>query len=178
MSTATTTRLKVPAEPRLDRIRVSVDRREGYPLDLSPMISVIEHRPTADYGLLALPRVAAIEYKGSVADLARSVGCDRGPFENELQRMVGFPVRALVLACTWPQIMAGGWRADVSPASVRGSLISWSMRYGLPIWVVGNPEGAAEIVREILHRVAKDWWRQARSLVGNVLDLEVDGDDP
>ena len=94
----------------------------------------------------------------------------RQQFEAELLRMAAFPVRHLVLATTWGEIKSGGWRAEVTPASVRGSLLSWSVRYGIPIWPAGTPEACAELVREILYRAAKDWWRQARIFAGTVLE--------
>lgn len=165
---------KIPAEPRPEWIRVSVDDRERIPLNVSPLIPIVERRDTADYGLVDLPDVAALELKGSIEDLLGCVGRERERFERELARLRAFPVRGLIIAATWQDLERGDWRAKVSPAAVIGSLLAWGA-FGIPIWLVGTRERAAEVVKRTLYLTARRHWRQIRGIVLHGLEQQPDG---
>ena len=61
----------------------------------------------------------AIERKG--ADLLQAIGAERERFEREIQRLLAFPVRAIVIEATWGELERGDWRSKVTPAAAMGS---------------------------------------------------------
>ena len=68
---------------------------------------------------LELTRLREIE-SGQVA-FANS----RERFEREVQRLLAYPTRAMVIEATWPELERGGWRSRVTPAAAIGSLLGW-----------------------------------------------------
>jgi len=155
--------IKIPAEPRPEQITAVIDSREQLPLDLSPLASVSGTLPTGDYSIVGLESVVSIERK-SQSDLLSCFGGERERFEREVQRLLAYPVRALVIESTWAEFEAGDWRSKVKPASAIGSLLGWSTR-GLPIIMAGDHQRAGRYVSRLLFIAARRRWREARALM-------------
>jgi DNA excision repair protein ERCC-4 len=154
---------KLPAEPKVEDILAIVDKREQRPLDLSPLQVVKGTLATGDYSVVGLESVVALERKG-LGDMLSCIGTDRERFEREVQRLMSYQVRALVIESTWAELEAGEWRSRVKPTSVIGSLLGWSAM-GLPIVMAGNHCKAGQYVSKLLYIAARRRWREARSLV-------------
>jgi ERCC4-type nuclease len=166
MTTATTTRSPLPAELRPEQVTAIVDTREQLPLDLAPLQVTAGTLVTGDYSVVGLENIVAIERK-SLSDLLGCIGQDRERFDREVMRLLAYPVRALIVESTWPELEAGGWRSRVTPAAAVGSLLGW-IAMGLPIIMAGDHARAGRYVSRLLYTAARRRWREARALAGSV----------
>ena len=155
--------MNLPSEPKLENVIAVVDTREQKPLDLSPLQTVTKGLVTGDYSIRGLESIVAIERKG-LGDLLSSIGTDRERFEREVQRLLAYPVRALVIESTWGELETGDWRSKVTPQAAVGSCLGW-IAAGLPVVMAGDHERAGKFVARLLFIVARRRWREARALV-------------
>lgn len=142
------------------------DSREQMPLSLSPMKTVRGTLATGDYSVLGLTHCVAIERK-SLADLIMCVGVERERFEKEVQRLLAYETRAIVVEASWSDLEAGGWRSRVSPKAAMGSVLSWLAR-GVPIIMAGDRERAARIVSHTMFLAARKRWRELQQFQASV----------
>lgn len=159
---------KIPAEPRPEQLIALVDTREQAPLDLAPLRVETVSLTTGDYSLKGLESVVAIERK-SRPDLIACVGRQRARFDREVQRLLAYPVRALVVEATWEEIETGAWRGEVRPEAALGSLLGW-VAAGLPVVMASDRRRAGTYVARLLYLAARRRWREARTLVGAGLE--------
>ena len=159
--------MKLPANLKPENLIAVIDTREQLPLDLSPLRVERATLTTGDYSVRGLEHVVAIERK-SLGDLLSCIGMERQRFEKEVQRLLAFSTRALVVEATWQQIEAGEWRSKIKPQAALGSLLGW-VAAGLPIIMAGDHERAGRYVSRLLYTAARRRWREARSLVAEVL---------
>ena len=112
----------LPAEIRPEQITAVIDTREQMPLDLAPLRVEIATLTTGDYSVKGLEHVIAIERK-SLSDALSCIGQQRERFDKEIQRMLAYPTRAVVVETTWADLSAasGGHRSHPRPRSVRYS---------------------------------------------------------
>lgn len=155
-------RSTLPAELPLEHVVALVDTREQAPLALAPLASITATLTTGDYSIRGLENVVAIERK-SLSDLIGCVGRERERFDREVQRLLAYPVRALVVEATWQEVEAGGWRGDVRPAAAIGSLLGW-IASGLPVLMAGDHERAGRYVARLLVTTARRRWRELRTM--------------
>jgi ERCC4-type nuclease len=158
--------MKATIQP--EQITAICDSREQCPLDLSPLQVEVGTLATGDYSIRGLEHVVTVERK-SLSDLISCVGTNRERFNREVHRLLAYPSRLLVVEA-WPdEIDRGDWRAAVSPSAVRGSILGWEAE-GLPFHFAGSHRGAEEVTRQFLMIVTKRRWREARSLVADVME--------
>lgn len=155
-------RSPLPAKLAASTLTALVDTREQTPLTLPGLRTERATLPTGDYSLLGLEHVIAIERK-SLPDLLGCVGRERDRFEREIQRLLAFPVRSLVVEADWRDIEAGDWRSKLNPKQVGASLVSWHVQ-GLPVVMAGTPKRAGQLVASMLHRTAQHRYRELRAL--------------
>src|SRR3990170_7417978 len=117
-------RSELKAQFRPEQVTAVVDTREQSPLDLSPLRATGKTLVAGDYSILGLESIVSVERK-SLMDLVACTGAERGRFAREVRRLLGYPVRALVVEATWQQVEAGRWRARTKPRAVIGSLLGW-----------------------------------------------------
>lgn len=158
--------MALPAEIGPDQVTAVVDTREQLPLDLSPLSTVSGTLVTGDYSVFGLEHVVSIERK-SLPDLLACVGRGRERFDREVQRLLAYPVRALVVEATWSELEVGGWRSQIKPSAVIGSVLGW-VASGLPVLMPGDHERAGRYVSRLLFTAARRRWREARALVKEV----------
>lgn len=156
---------------RPEDITAIIDTRERLPLDLKPLSVVRGGLPTGDYSVRGLENEIAVERK-SLADLVMCCGAERDRFEREVQRLLAYQCRLLVVEATWTQIEAGGWRGQLTPAHVRGALFSW-MAVGLPVLTIDDHKAAGLYVARFLFLAARRRWNVLRSFLPE-LKLAVD----
>ena len=164
-------RSPIPAELRPDQVVAVIDSREQTPLDLSPLQTIVSTLPTGDYSIAGLEDVVAIERK-SLGDLLSCVGRERERFDREVQRLLAYPVRALVIEATWQDIERGDWRGSITPTQALGSVLGW-MASGLPVAMVGDHTRAGRYVWQLLFTAARRRWREARALIRGAADQSV-----
>lgn len=160
--------MKLPATLKPENVTALIDTREQQLLDLSPLRTEQATLPTGDYSLKGLEHVIAIERK-SLDDLLGVVGRDRPRFDREVQRLLAYPVRVLLIESTWPQIELGQWRSKLKPEAVIGSLMGWQAA-GLSIHMVGDHERAGRHAARLLFTTAKRRYRELRALCDAVTD--------
>lgn len=156
------TRSILPHDLPPERIVAIIDTREQLPLDLAPLQTITGALTTGDYSVAGLERFIAIERKG-LSDLLSCCGTERERFEREVQRLLAYPCRALVVESDWPTIERGEWPNRITPQSVLGSLLGW-VELGLPVVMTGNHERAGRYVSRLLFVSARRRWRELRAL--------------
>ena len=156
-------RRAVPADVSPTDLVAIVDSREQNPLDLQPLRQMIGTLATGDYSLRGLESVIAIERK-SLVDLLGCVGQERDRFHREVLRLLAYPVRALVIESTWPEIERGQWRSKIRAPAALGSVLNW-IAMGLPVVMAGDHARAGRYVSRILFIAARRRWREARALL-------------
>ena len=170
--TATLQTIRLHSELKPELLTAIRDSREQQPLDLSPLKMVTATLTTGDYSLVGLENVIAIERK-SESDLISCVGTERTRFEKELKRMLAYPVRAIVVESSWHRLEHHTWRSRVTPKAVIASLLGWSAM-GIPVVMANDHQRAGQYVAKMLFLAARRRWREARSLVDSVLEVDAD----
>lgn len=155
--------VNIPATISPQELTAIIDTREQMPLDLSPLKMTVGTLETGDYSLLGCEHIVRVERK-SLDDLLSCVGRDRERFDREVQRMLAYQVRVLIVEATWQDIELGNWRSQVKPEAAIGSLLGWQAS-GLSIHMVGDHQRAGTHVARLLYTVARRRYRELRSLV-------------
>lgn len=145
-----------------------VDSREQLPLDLSPLKVETGSLATGDYSVKGLEHVVAIERK-SAEDMLACIGRERERFDREIQRLLAYPVRAIVVEADWQFFELGDWRGSVTPAAAIGSLIGW-ITAGVPVVMADTHERAGKFVSRMLYIAAKRRYRESRALLASLID--------
>jgi ERCC4-type nuclease len=155
--------MKIPAAIEPKDVTAIIDTREQRPLELAPLGVTVGTLDTGDYSLVGCEHVVRIERK-SLDDLLGCVGRDRERFDREVQRLLAYPVRVLIVEATWQTMELGQWRSKVTPAAAIGSLLGWQAM-GLSIHMVGDHQRAGRHVSRLLFTVAKRRYRELRTLI-------------
>lgn len=137
-----------------------VDSREQLPLELS-LKTQRGTLQTGDYSVLGLQHLIAVERK-SLPDLVMCVGVERERFEKNIQRLLAYPTRALVVEASWSAIELGQYRSQVTPNAIIGSLMSW-VAMGVPVLFCPTRENAATMVSKLLYVAARKRYRELQS---------------
>lgn len=153
--------MKLPAKLDPESVVCIVDSREQLPLDLGPLRTEVGTLQTGDYSIKGLEHLVCIERK-SLDDLLGCCGRDRERFERELQRMLAYPVRLLLVESTWPEIELGQWRSKLTSSQVMGSLIGWTAQ-GIQLAMVGSHARAGQFASRLLYTVARRRYAELRS---------------
>lgn len=140
-------------KPRPEHFTAIIDTREQDPWELSPMRTEVGTLPTGDYSLRGMENSIAIERK-SLPDFLSCVGRNRERFEREVQRLLAYPTRALVIESTWYEIETGNYKSEVHPRAATGSIIGWIAR-GLPVVLARNHANAGQLVQRLLFTTAR-----------------------
>lgn len=125
---------------------IVVDTREQDPLPFSRLKSQAGTLVTGDYSVAGLEILFAVERK-SVSDL---VGCcmgeNRERFERELHRLRGFRFKRLLIVGTEEEILKGGYRSNIKPQAVLGTLRAFEIRYDIPVVFCETPDQAGRAI--------------------------------
>lgn len=164
------TRSPFPAELPAESVTAICDTREQIPLDLAPLRVIRGTLTTGDYSIAGMENIVSLERK-SLDDLLGCIGADRERFDREVQRLLAYPVRALLVESGWQHLERGGWRSKVTPAAAIGSCLGW-IAAGLPIVMCYTHERAGTFASRILYTAARRRWRESRELISNVMGRE------
>jgi ERCC4-type nuclease len=158
--------MKLPATIEPEVLTAVIDTREQHALDLAPLKIVRGTLTTGDYSVVGLEHVVSIERK-SLSDLLGCVGGERERFDREVQRLIAYPVRALVVEAGWADLELGRWQSKITPAAAIGSVLGW-IASGLPVVMAGDHTRAGRYVSRLLFIAARRRWREARALVEGI----------
>jgi DNA excision repair protein ERCC-4 len=151
---------QLPAKLEPSQVTAIVDTREQLPLNLSPLKTELGTLATGDYSLKGLEHHVCIERK-SLDDLLGCVGRDRERFKREVQRMLSYPVRVLLVEATWGEIDLGQWRSKVTATQATGSLIGWAAM-GIQVAMIGSHERAGTFAARLLFTIARRRYAELR----------------
>lgn len=146
-----------------------VDTREQLPLDLSPLRMEVGTLDAGHYSEKSLAHFMRFERKGD--DLPVCCGVGRDAFMDQMMRLRGFPVKALILEYSWPQIEMGQWRSKVSPTSVLGTLLG-IIEFGIPVIVARSRDRAGKMLARFIFISASRRWRELRGMAENIAGSE------
>lgn len=131
---------------------VLVDSREQRPLRFP--VSRVAALRTGDYSVAGFEDRIALERKDH-EDLVRCVGHDRARFRDQVERLAAMEYGALILEPSIDQIRIGSTVSRMNPAAVLQTLLSWSVRYRLPVWFCGDRENARGVVHGLLRHFVR-----------------------
>lgn len=144
---------------------IVVDSREKLPWAFPGLATVGGTLETADYSIVGMEHLVAVERK-TLPDFLHCVGQDRCRFEKEMQRILEFPSRMVVLETSWAELSRGEWRSQIRPTQAAGSILGWQSR-GIPFLLAENRERAAALSKRWLLIVHRRAWRESRALTEN-----------
>lgn len=121
---------------------------------------------TGDYSCKGLEHVIAVERK-SLQDLVQCVGRERERFDREVQRLLAYPVRCLVIEACWIDIELQKYRGQVHPNAVIGSVIGW-MSQGLPIHWAGDHSAAGKFISRFLFSAARRRYHESHGFIETI----------
>jgi DNA excision repair protein ERCC-4 len=144
-------------------IRIVIDTREQLPFDfegLPPdiyMPSEVRTLHTGDYSAVGYEDKIAVERK-SLTDLLGCIGNGRDRFQRELERMMDFQFRCVVVEDSWQHFVkpeGGGYdRCTIAPNTCENTIISWESRYGVNFKFCGTRQNAMKYTaRYIFHTI-------------------------
>ena len=154
---------KLPIAPEGWQPTILVDTREQDPLAFS-FPSEIGTLSTGDYSVKGLEEDFSVERK-SLSDLYGSLTSGRDRFRRELQRLLAYPFRRLLVIGSEAEIAAGSSRAKgVNPKAVIHSLYAIEAR-GVPVVFSPSPVTAALLVERWAYWRAREVFKTADALV-------------
>jgi DNA excision repair protein ERCC-4 len=153
---------------RPTQILAIIDTREQRPLDLklpcgTQLPSTRGTLATGDYSIEGLQNELCIERK-SIDDLAMCCASERKRFEAELQRMLAYKTRVVVVEASLEQIEQGEYRSRIAPEAIVGSILAWTGK-GIPFLLAGNRDKASEFVARLLYGTAKTYHKSMSSFL-------------
>lgn len=139
-------------------ITAIVDSREQSPLELklhcgTILNSVSGSLPTGDYSVKGLEDEIAIERK-SLNDLVSCCTGQRERFEKQLQRLLSYRSRAVIVEANWDHIEMRAYRGRTSPNVIIGTILKWELR-GVPFVMAGDRRRAGEFLARMLFGAAR-----------------------
>lgn len=113
-------------------------------------------RPLLDLSSRVRP-LCVIERKMDLDELAMCLTRGRDRFRREMERAkdAGATVWLLVENGNWEALLAGRYRSRFQPKAYLGSLVAWSVRYGMRV-LFCDELTAPILIREILYRDLKE----------------------
>ena len=141
---------------------IIVDTREQLPYFQGRAWAARGTLKSGDYSLAGYQGRVALERK-SLADAYGTFGRGRERFESELTRLAAMDRAALLIEATYrqfldPEILDPCWRSRVRPASVEGSVLAWSHRYGVEVLFAGG----RMLSERLVFRWLASWWLEAQ----------------
>ena len=145
---------------------IITDSREQTPWTFESLPTEGGTLATGDYSIRGLESVITLERK-SLGDFVSCCGNERERFEKEIQRLLSYPARAVVIEATWGDLERGEWRSKISAKSVVSSAVGW-ISAGCPVVLIGGREQAATFAKRFLFISARRRFRECRALVNDV----------
>lgn len=156
---------------------ILIDTREQRPLSWPNCAAQRATLRTGDYSIVwagnDLRDVVAVERK-SVPDLLGCVGRSRARFERELARLAVLPYRAMVVEGTLGDLLENSL-SEIHPHARLGSVMAWSLRFGVPPIFANNRTLAAAVIRSLLVNAAR--LSRARGISDTPLNRRVKGNE-
>ena len=137
----------------MGEITIKIDSREQRPYQFE-IPSQVGALKCGDYSILGLEDCISIERK-SINDLVSSLTSERERFKRMLYRGKSLDHRALIVEASLADIINGNYYSDTNPKSVIESLVAFSIRYNLPVWLAGSREQGQRLTQSLLEKYSK-----------------------
>ena len=141
---------------------IIVDSREQKPYLFKGYKTVVQGLPVGDYSLMNCQDIA-IERK-SINDLIGSLSVGRERFEKEIQKGSQLPYFSLVIEANLSDLVNGKYRSRMLPASAVQTLLSWSVKYRLPVFFAESRQHGEKITLSLLQKYARAIFQKYHSL--------------
>ncbi|HOX27260.1 MAG TPA: hypothetical protein PLL30_16195 [Candidatus Krumholzibacteria bacterium] len=136
---------------------IVVDTREQQPYAFDG--AVIKGLPSGDYSILGLEDRVAVERK-SKPDAYASLGRGRARFRREVERLAVLDYAAIVIEDTVPGFLRRPPHSQMSPRAAISTLLSWSVRYRIPVFFAGDRTHGRALTQKLLVM----YWRHRREV--------------
>ena len=133
---------------------IRIDTREQLPYSFTTSAE-LGTLSVGDYSLSGLENTISLERK-SLNDLVGSLTYERERFERELANAMPLEYFALVLECSLSDLVNKRYRSAASPKSIIQSLLTFSVRYRLPVWFAENRNYAQRLVESLLSKFERE----------------------
>lgn len=134
---------------------VIIDSREQTPFRFSENIQTeTAALSVGDYSIKGLEDQITIERK-SLSDLLGSITGGRERFTKELRQLRAFRFAALVIESDWMRIVTGAYPQDVSVNAIIGSLMAFSIKYGVVPIMAGDHHAGGLLTERLLLNFAR-----------------------
>jgi len=115
--------------------------------------AVRERLGAGDYSVAGLQDRVAIERK-TRADAYRSLGCARGRFERELERLAGYDYAAIVVECSLEDFLKPPPFSELPAKRAITMLLGMSVQYGIAVFFAGDRQHGEAVTRTLLDKFA------------------------
>ena len=143
------------------------DSREQSPLNLAPFRCEVAGLATGDYSVKNLEHKICVERK-SLADLTQSLGRERERFDKEMQRILAYPHRCLVIEGALEDVVAHKYQSRIHPNAVLSSLMGYAS-HGIPFVFCGSRDQMSDLVKRFLFLSAQRIWQSNYDFALNII---------
>lgn len=132
---------------------VIIDRREQLPYDLHPFKMIPGTLKSGDYSIRGFEDKVSVERK-TLADWISSISQGRDRFEREIERLLSFESKMILVEGSANDIWFHKYRSKMNPKSVMGTIASFAAK-GIPVMLAGDREIAQDMCKRFLFLCAK-----------------------
>lgn len=136
----------------MDDFTIAIDTREQQPYVFAG--AVTKTLPTGDYSIVGLEDRVTVERK-SKADAYGSVGGGRARFRREFERLARYDYAVVVIEDTVQGFLQRPAHSKMNPRSAISTLLSWSVRYRVPVFFAGDRVHSRALTQKLLQM----YWR-------------------
>ena len=145
-------------------MKIVVDSREQKPYTFTVPTRTAT-LATGDYSIAGAEHLISIERK-TPGDLIGSLSRHRDRFEMELHRGMALQYFALVVESSLMDLSNGHYMSLMKPKAAIQSLLTFSIRYGLPIFFCENRDYGARVTESLLVKFAREMGKRAEMMEG------------
>jgi DNA excision repair protein ERCC-4 len=141
-------------------MRIVIDTREQRPYEFTGTETERARLETGDYSISGATHLISIERK-TANDLVSSLSRSRARFERELHRGMALQYFALVVESSLMDLSNGHYMSLMRPAASIQSLLTFSVRYSMPIFFCENRDYGARVTESLLLKFAREQSKRA-----------------
>jgi len=126
-------------------------------LDTNNIKYKVEKLDTGDYSFclpnyphLNLDKKILVERKNSLDEIAGNFTKDRARFVREFERKTDEKMHLILENATFKKLYNGSYRSQLPPQSLLASILTFHIRYNVPVWFVGKDE-SPRLLYNIIH---------------------------
>jgi ERCC4-type nuclease len=139
----------------INDFKIVIDSRETLPYSFPGIECIVKGLKTGDYSIEGLEDKVCVERK-SHGDAYGTIGQGRERFERELERMAIMEYAAIVIeASLYDFVYCPPPHSLLNPKSAIGSLLSWSVKYRIPVFFCGSRALGQATTAKLLEKFAK-----------------------